>query len=114
MELKRLADNQLIAARVVEAKSFCQRAVGLLGKSDWPSDRTLWIHDCNSIHTFFMKFTIDVVFVDAELKVTKICRGVRPGRMTWPDFKAKSVFEFSSVHGQAQTLQPGDKLHVGG
>lgn len=112
MSLRNLSNNKLLAEKVVEAKSFCQRAIGLLGKREWPAQKTLWIHDCNSIHTFFMKFDIDAVFVDKNLRVTKVVRNLRPGRITMPDWKAKSVFEFSSNHPFLNELKPGDQLHV--
>lgn len=114
MRLKNLTQDQILAEHVVTATSFVQRSVGLLGKKEWASHKTLWIHRCNSIHTFFMKFAIDAVFVDKNLKVTKIYRNLGPGRVTLPDFKASSVFEFASNHHQVQNLKPGDQLHVGG
>ncbi len=112
-ELKNLANNQVVVKKVVVADSITQRAIGLLGKKELPADQTLWIHDCQSIHTFFMRFTIDAVFVDKNLTITKIVRNLKPWRMTFYDFKASSVFEFSSAHKLTESLKPGDQLHVG-
>lgn len=113
MGLVNLTQNYILADRVVTAHSFCQRSIGLLGKREWAKEKTLWIPRCNSVHTFFMKFAIDVVFVNKELKVTKICRSLTPGRITLPDLKATSVFEFSSTHNQLANLNLGDQLYVG-
>ena len=112
-ELRNLSNQQVVAQKVLVADSFLGRAVGLLGKKELPGDRTLWIHDCQSIHTFFMRFTIDAVFVDKDLTITKIVRNLKPWRMTLYDFKAASVFEFSSAHKLTEGLKPGDRLHVG-
>lgn len=113
MELVNLTQNYTLAERVITAQSFCQRSIGLLGKRDWAQEKTLWIPRCNSIHTFFMKFAIDAVFVNKDLKVTKIYRNLAPGKITLPDLKATSVFEFSSAHNRLANLKLGDQLYVG-
>ena len=73
----------------------------------------MWIKPCNSIHTFFMKFPIDVVFVDKNLKVRKVKRNVPPGKFIWPIFSAHSVFECAAGFLDAHPIQEGDQLHSG-
>ncbi len=59
--------------RVKVAKSFFSRFKGLMGgQKNLAKDQALVITKCNSIHTFFMKFDIDAVFVDEEYKVVEI------------------------------------------
>lgn len=105
--------NQEILAEIVEARSFSERLRGLMFRSSWPAERTLWIHRCNSIHTFFVRFDIDAVFVDRNLIIKKIYHRLPPRRVTFPIFSAKSVFEFSAGEVEKLELCEGDELYVG-
>ncbi len=102
--------ESVLAKEVLKPKSFFKRVKGLLGCSCFDSYKTLWITDCSSIHTFFMKFSIDVVFVDKFLKVKKVYQSVPPGKILFGGFQARSVFEFSE--GGAKNVNIGDQLHV--
>ena len=71
----------------------------------------LLIKKCNSIHTFFMKFSIDVVFLDKNYKVMRIYRNKRPWRLTPLVLGASQVLEVES--GKLPfLLSEGDKLEV--
>lgn len=107
-----------VASDVRVAKSFWQRAKGLLGEKSMPEGSALWIQGsdlvgCNSIHTFFMRFAIDVIFVDRDLKVTKVYRNLGPWRMTWPALGAHSVFELPAGSLSRHQVEVGDQLYVG-
>jgi uncharacterized membrane protein (UPF0127 family) len=118
--LKKLTNktqNVEIANDVRLAKTFIERTVGLIGVYSMPKDFALWIQGsrfipCNSIHTFFMRFAIDVVFVDRELKVKAIYRNVRPWRVTPVVKGAWSVLEFRGG-ALSSSIEVGDQLHVG-
>lgn len=109
----RNASGQLIARQVLEARSFFARGKGLLGRSSLDEDSVMWIVPCNNIHTWFMKFPLDVVFVDRELFVKAIFQDLTPFRIVWPVWKAHSVFEFSAGKLKSFPLQLGDRLYVG-
>ena len=64
-----------------------------------------------SIHTFFMRFTIDVLYVDQSLKVTCIHRNIKPWRLSWGKFNSDSCFEFQSP-ALTQHVRIGDFLRV--
>ena len=93
-------------------ESFCGRAKGLLGRRSLPMDQALWIKPCNNIHTFFMKFTIDCVFINKTYKVEKVYSKVSPFGIKGPVWKAYSVIEFSEGFVEKWNIQPGDQLHV--
>ena len=95
------------------AKSTWSRAKGLLGTKSLGDQEALWIHRCNSIHTFFMKYAIDCIFVDSDLTVKALVKDVRPGRMVMPIWGAKSVIEMKAGRIDQLGLSLGDKLHVG-
>ena len=105
--------NLVLVDAVEDAKSLWSRMRGLLGRANLPADQALWISPCNSIHTFFMKFTIDAVFVDDQFVVRKVVRGVRPWRLVPPVWQARSVFELAEGQASMDRVTEGDQLHVG-
>lgn len=105
--------KQVLLGDLKVASSFVARGVGLLRHRSLGDQEGLWIHRCNSIHTFFMRFAIDCVFVDRELNVKSIRRNVGPWRMTWPIWGASSVFELPAGAADRLGIREGEKLHVG-
>ena len=96
---------------VVEvADSHVARAVGLLGRKELPMGRGIWIKPCKSIHTFFLKFAIDVAYIDAEGTVVKTCAHLRPFRISIGGRRAQSALELPSGFLELARLQPGEKL----
>ncbi len=94
------------------ATSFWARTKGLLGRKELPADQALWIHRCNSIHTFFMQFPIDLVFVDRQMVVRKTYSRVKPNRLVLPVLWATSVIELSPGFLEANPITVGEQLHV--
>ncbi len=81
-----------IRARV--AKSFKERAVGLIGTKSLPPGEGLLILKCNCIHTLFMSMTIDAVFLDKNDNVVKTVKNIKPWRfMVFGGFRAVKVLE---------------------
>lgn len=105
--------GQILIPQLHTASNFWSRGIGLLRHKTLPMDEALWIHRCNDVHTFFMKFSIDCVFVDKTLKVTKIFKDVKPGRLILPVRGASSVFEMASGCVDKMGINVGDQLHVG-
>lgn len=106
-------DNNVIVSHVKVAKGFFARNKGLLGESRLDENTALWIHACNSIHTFFMRFAIDAVFVDRGMVVRAKYENLVPWRVTMPAWRASSVFELPAGTLRRQTVEIGDRLHVG-
>ena len=88
------------------------RNKGLLGRTGLPDGRALVIAPCNSVHTFFMKFTIDVFFVARDGTVRKISRGLRPWRIALSP-KSFAVIEMADGAATRAGVTPGDQLLVG-
>ena len=94
METVRILD---VEAEV--AHTFLERTRGLIGRKGLAPGHGLLIERCNAIHTFFMKFPIDAVFLDRKNRVVKTVRGIRPGRLlVWGGWRATKVLETES-HG---------------
>lgn len=110
-------ENKSTNAKLVEnlevAKNFWTRGKGLLGRKSLAQDQALWIHRCNSIHTCFMQFSIDCVFVDKSLKVKAIYQDVKPWRLVPPVWGASSVIEMASGTSSKLKISVGDQLYVG-
>ncbi len=95
------------------ADSFWLRLVGLLGRKGMSADEGMWFDRCSSIHTFGMRFSLDVVFLDSSMKVKALKPDVKPGRMTWPVMGARSAVELTSGSIERMKIKIGDQLHVG-
>jgi len=82
-----------VATRVQRADDAASRSKGLLGRRSMEADEGLWIVPCPMIHTLFMKFPIDVVFLDRALRVVRVIEDIRPWRVSPWVFSAHSVLE---------------------
>ena len=85
--------NTPVATKVEKADTSASRSKGLLGRSSLAADEALWIVPCPMIHTFFMQFPIDVLFLDADLKVRRVMEDMRPWRLSPWVLSARSVLE---------------------
>jgi uncharacterized protein len=99
-----------IATRVVRADTFWSRLVGLLGRRDLASDEGLWIEPCDSVHTFFMRFPIDVAFVDGRGVVIRCVEQLRPWRATRLYAGARACVELAAGTLAAFGLHEGSRL----
>ena len=73
------ADNKLIAGNIKVAGSFMTRLIGLLGKKTLAPGEGLLLTPCRQIHTWFMSFEIDVVFLDNNGQIMASIAGMKPG-----------------------------------
>lgn len=106
--------NQVLAQKVIKSRFILSRIKGLIGIKNFTKDKTLWILPCSSIHTFFMSFPIDVIFVNKKLKITTVLKNIPHSRLIYPKqyFSTQSVFEFKSPALKHFNLQTGDQLYV--
>ncbi len=93
-------------------ESAWERNVGLLKHKELREGEGLWIDPCNAIHTFFMRFAIDAVFLSRDLRVVKVKTNLRPWRMTGIYWSARSVLELPAGDANRLGIRLGDKLKV--
>lgn len=86
-------NNQIIAKRVLYANTFLKRLLGLMGKKTMQEDCALVICPCQQVHTFFMRFSIDCVFIDNHFKVLTCYRAMKPWRICKRIKQAYAVIE---------------------
>jgi uncharacterized membrane protein (UPF0127 family) len=78
---------------VRRAETAFDRTRGLLGSAELPAGTGLWIDPCPSIHMFFMRYAIDVVFLDKSLRVTRVVEALGPWRVAFGAAGTRSVLE---------------------
>lgn len=86
--------GEIIGLKVMIARTFAERSRGLIGRPKPPPGEGLLILRCNAIHTFFMSYPIDAVFLDRDDRVVREVRGIKPWRMfVWGGWRAVKVVE---------------------
>lgn len=104
-----LTRQAVLADRVEVADRGAKRSKGLLGRNGLGSGEGLWIVPCEAVHTFFMRFPIDLIYVDSQKRVKKVRSGVPPWRMS-ACFSAHSVIELPSGTIRTTQTKAGDNL----
>lgn len=97
--------GQIIAGNLKMKDSFFSRLVGLLGCSGLRQDEGIVLKPCNQIHTMFMRFSIDVLFVSRDFKVLHVIENMGPWRFS--PLLLKSLY---TVEVAAGTLKGGVKV----
>jgi uncharacterized membrane protein (UPF0127 family) len=86
-----------------------KRRKGLLGRERLAPGEGLWILPCEAVHTFGMRFPIDLVYLDRQHRVKNIKCAVPPWRLS-ACLSAHSVLELASGAIRATQTRPGDRL----
>ncbi len=89
----------IVADRLLTAFASADRNKGLLGRDSLPERAAMIIAPCTAVHTFFMRFSIDIAFVAKDGRVLKVRGGVRPWRI------AAALGAFAVIELPAGALQ---------
>ncbi len=103
--------GRLLADRAGIADTSAKRRTGLLKHTGLAPGEGLWIVPCEGVHTFFMKFPIDVVFLNKTREVVKIRPHMGRRRITL-SLRAHSVLELPAGTIEETGTQPGDQLEL--
>jgi uncharacterized membrane protein (UPF0127 family) len=109
MRIARPATGELLAADLRTARGMAGRMLGLMGKRAMPGDGLL-IEPADSIHTFFMRMPIDLVFLDGGGRILKLCPDVAPWRIRLAPRGARRVLEMPAGWCGRCRVAPGDIL----
>ncbi len=91
---------EILGFRAKIAHTFSERLRGLIGVKGLAPGEGMLIERCNAIHTFFMSFPIDATFLDAENRIVKTVRNIRPWRpLVWGGWRARKVLETEARQG---------------
>ena len=108
----RREDGSIVCERCVLADTALTRMKGLLGRRDLPRGEGILLKPASSVHMAFMRFPIDAVFLDRDLRVVKIAADLRPWRAAGAR-GAKSVLEIPADEAARRGLTVGDRLVAG-
>ena len=95
--------NAIENIKIIKAGSFWQRFRGFMMKKS--ADYALLFENCSSVHTFFMRFDIDVLFIDKNGKALKIKENIKPWRIVMPVKGAVSILEIPSYLNKTNILK---------
>jgi uncharacterized membrane protein (UPF0127 family) len=112
MKIINLSNNAVLADRASAADTFCRRLVGLLNRNSLEKGEALILKPCSSIHTFFMRFSIDVLFLDKNSKVIGLFSVLRPFRITPVYFGAYLAIELAAGTLQLTQTKLGDSVKI--
>jgi uncharacterized protein len=103
------SDGRVVCERCGVADTFASRLRGLLGRRELPRGEGLLISPSSSVHTFFMRFVIDVVFLDRSLRVVGVSPQVRPWKLVGRR-GARHVLELSAGESEERAIGIGEQL----
>lgn len=112
MRIVNLTRSTVLAEQAKAANSFFARLVGLLDRNSLSKSQALILSPSNSIHSLFMRFTIDVIFLDKAGKVIAILPSFKPFCISPIYFGSVSVIELPENTLQLTQTQPGDIIKI--
>lgn len=100
----------VVAEQARLARGAWSRLRGLLGRRALADGEALLLSPCSSVHTMFMRFPIDVVFIDGGNRVVKVVSELRPFRVARAPGSARTVLELAAGAAGRARVEPGDRL----
>ena len=110
MKVLNTTKGTLLADKAIFAEILWKRLVGLLGRKGLCRGEALVIRPCSGIHTFFMRFPIDVIFLDRDSRVRKVIRGMQPFRLSSLVLGAREAVELPSGVVASTRTEAGDLI----
>lgn len=108
--MRAMCRGRVLVEQVTVARGFSGRALGLMGRAPLAPNRGLLLRPCAEIHTFFMRFPLDLIFMDDRDAVVRVVRNVEPWRMTFGGRGARAVLEAASGWMPGDAVRPGDRI----
>lgn len=112
VEIKNQSNHTILGTKIGYANSPLSRFFGLLKKTHLDNGEGILLIPCNSIHMFFMKFPIDVVFLDRKYRVLKTIENLKPWKISPVVFKAQSVLELPVGSIEKNQIKENDILEL--
>lgn len=102
--------NTVLADKVLFGQDFFKRIIGLLGKKEFSQGQALVLKPCAAVHTFFMFFPIDVLFVDSNNKIIAAIPNLQPFRISAFYFSAKFAIELPPGVIKSSLTEKDDRI----
>lgn len=100
----------VIAQEAQFAATFGERLKGLLGRSSLSDNQALILKPCTSIHTFFMRFAIDVLFLGKDNRIVKVVQNIHPNRLSPIVWASQMAIELPAGKITQTNTQTGDSI----
>ncbi|MFA5059291.1 MAG: DUF192 domain-containing protein [Candidatus Omnitrophota bacterium] len=110
MKIINTTRQTVIADQVAIADTPLSRMIGLLNRKQILPSEALVIESCNSIHMFFMRFSIDVIFVGKDNSVVGLVKNIKPFSLSPIFWKAQRAIELPAGTIQASGTCLGDSI----
>jgi uncharacterized membrane protein (UPF0127 family) len=110
LKLINKTNNTIISENVMIADTFFKRLKGLMFTKELPEQSALHIKPCNEIHTFNMKYSIDVLYLDVNNNILAVDEDMRPCKIGKHVKKATSVVELPSGKIKKLSIQVGETV----
>ena len=110
MKIINTTRNAILAENAAIADTIISCFIGLLRHDHLPQNEGLILTDCRSIHMFFMKFSIDVIFTDRRKVVVGLVRGIKPFRMSGYYWRSFYAIELPTGQIEATHTALGDQI----
>ncbi len=101
--------RELLLENVQQTESWRERSRGLLGQPALEKNEGLLITPCNSVHTFGMRYPLDIVYLDKKMRIVKINRSLSPWRLSI-SLRAAMVLELAAGRADELLLKFDDVL----
>ncbi len=105
-------DGQSTPLRIARADTAVRRMRGLLGTPRLVLTHGLWLSPCNSVHTAFMGYAIDVVFVAGDGRVVAVRHALAPWRLAWGGWRARHTLELAAGVALEHRLVSGVRVEL--
>lgn len=105
-----LCEEREIAGACDYSPALSFRMKGLLGRKELKQGAGILLLPCNSIHMWFMAFSIDAIFLNKSGKVVALYESIRPWRISGLHWEAYAVLEVAAGVSRRMGLKKGDKL----
>ena len=109
MIVRNARTGAILAGKAVRAASFSARLLGLMGRPSLAGEEGLLIERCGSIHTWLMRFPIDVAFLTRDLVVLRAVSDLKPWRVRWQG-RAAMALELPAGTLARSGTKAGDEL----
>ncbi len=105
-----IMDGKIIIQKCNIATDFFSRLRGLMFRKQLSESEAIFFPHCNSIHTFFMRFPIDAIFIDNKYRVQKIIESVKPWKVIFPQKNVFGVIETKSLTAKNAGIKTGKEI----
>jgi uncharacterized membrane protein (UPF0127 family) len=112
MPIVNLTRTSTLATAVETADSPLKRMKGLLGRNSLNSQEALVITQCQSIHMFFMKFAIDVLFIDGKNKIVGVVSNIQPFQLSPIFWESTCAIELPAGTIETTKTEVGDEIRI--